>query len=166
MRETVLLLDQPAAGAIADAAEFLSRQGLQITHQTAYSVAFATPSGGGPARQETPELGAGQIAAVPVQIRPKWCRVWVTVNGSGAVARAAEAYVAAHQERSAAVTTAVRDLERGIYDEARWPAYEATLRATLQGQGLDPAALEARLVAFKKRWLALGRKAAGSPEAG
>lgn len=186
MQESVLLLDEPAGTAIIAAGDFLRQQGLWVTHQTEYSVAFAvadrrsrtrdegqdpTQDGGrspiaGGALPGSTDGGAGQVAAVPVQVRPEWCRVWVTVNGHGAVAAAADAYVATQRERSARVGAAVQELERDIYDEARWPAYEATLRATLQRQGLTGTVLQAKLAAWKKRWLALGQKAATSPRDG
>lgn len=179
VQESVLLLDEPAGAAILAACEFLRQQGLLVTHQSAYSVAFAAVDGArsptldgegspsaGQVQPQPPYVGAGQIASVPVQVRPEWCRVWVTVNGHGAVVAVAEAYVAMQRERSARVAVAVQELERGVYDESRWPAYAATLRATLQRQGLVGAVLEAKLTAWKKRWLALGRKAAASPEDG
>ena len=157
MRETILLLDESAESAIAAVATFLRRQGLRLTVQTPYSVAFAAPEGAAP--------GVGQVAAVPVQLRPAWCRLWVTVEGEGAAGRAADAYVAGQQARSARVGAIVQALERGIYDEAQWPAREATLRSTLGRQGMDAATIDARVAAFKKRWQALGRKAMASAEA-
>jgi hypothetical protein len=107
-------------------------------------------------------LGAGQVAAVPVQRRPEWCRVWLTVNDAAAVAQVVDAYITLQRERSRRVETAVQELERDIYGEAQWPAYEATLRASLQKQGAPGAAIEAKIAAFKRRWLALGRKAAAA----
>jgi hypothetical protein len=156
MRETVLLLDETAEAAIAGAATYLQGQGLRLTVRTPYSVAFAAPEGATP--------GVGQLAAVPVQRRPAWCRVWVTVEGEGPAGAAADAYVAGQQARSARVGAIVQALEREIYDEAQWPAHEATLRATLGRQGMATATIEARVAAFKKRWQALGRKARAGAE--
>jgi hypothetical protein len=178
MQETVVFLDEGASEAVCRAAEFLQRHGMVLSHQTPYSVAFLDPDaspavGGQPAtvRPLVPvsegELppGTGQIAAVPVQLRPEWTRVWVTVNDDGHVAEVAEAYVAQHRSRSRQIETAVRDLEQDIYDEANWPVYEARLRGSLQKQGTDETEIEAKIATFKQRWLALGRKASKSPEA-
>lgn len=116
----------------------------------------------------TTEMGplaphSGQVAAVPVQLRPEWCRVWVSTGGQGTATAAAEAFVAAHRDRSLRVAAAVQELEAGIYSEARWPAYEQTLRASLVKQGLPDQAVQEKVAAFKRRWLALGRKAAKAP---
>jgi hypothetical protein len=116
-----------------------------------------------PGGERSLQPGTGQIAAVPIQRRPEWSRVWVTVNDTGAAATAAAAYVEVHRERSRRVERAVQQLERDIYDEAQWPAYEATLRASLQQHGVGADAIEARIAAFKRRWSALGRKAASAP---
>ena len=181
MRETVLLLDEPAEAAVASAAQFLRAQGMALLHQQRYSVSFGQGAGEGASPGETGRTGrvggesagegylapgTGQIAAVPVQLNPEWCRLWVTVSGAGAAAGAAAAYVAQQQERSQRVEAAVRQLESGIYSEARWPAYEATLRANLMRQGIDSAEVDAKVAAFKKRWLALGRKASQAPPEG
>ncbi|HEX2037780.1 MAG TPA: hypothetical protein VHS99_26720 [Chloroflexota bacterium] len=169
MRQTVLLLDQTAESAIASAASFLAARGVPLTHRSPYSVAFGAPAPAGAAtRAEIPQSpadallppGTGQIAAVPVQLKPEWSRVWVTVEGDGPAIDAASAYIKLQQARSERVGAQVQALEQGIYDESRWPAYEATLRANLARQQLSPEALEARIAAFKRRWLALGRKAA------
>jgi hypothetical protein len=106
--------------------------------------------------------GAGQFAAVPVQLKPEWCRLWVTVTGGDAAA-VADAFVALHRTASRRVQQAVQQLESSVYDEARWPAYEAQLRASLASQGTDQATTDAKVAAFKQRWLALGRKAAAAP---
>lgn len=148
MRETLLFFDRPAAAVVAAAADFLAARGVQITHRSPYSVAFAA---------------AGQVAAVPVQLRPAWCRVWVSVDERGSAAPAAEAFIDLYREVSRRVQQAVQELERGVYDETAWPAYEAQLRASLARQGADPAAVDAKVAAFKQRWLALGRKAAAAP---
>ncbi|MGH2369104.1 MAG: hypothetical protein ACRDI2_12980 [Chloroflexota bacterium] len=174
-------MDEPAESAIAAAADFLAQRGVSLTHQTPYSVAFAASdrAGGGSeagvsgrwpaaptqASGNAPgdgvlQPGTGQVAAVPVQLKPEWCRIWVTVQGEGSAITAADAYVAQQRERSQCIAAAVRQLEKGIYDESRWPAYESTLRASLQRQHHDPAVIDEKVAAFKKRWLALGRKAA------
>jgi hypothetical protein len=121
-----------------------------------------TPVGRHSAGAGTLPDNAGQVAAVPVQRRAEWCRLWVTVTGDGAAAAAVEAYVAAERDRSRRVEAAVQQLERDIYAEAQWPAYEATLRASLRRQGIAAAAVDAKIAAFKRRWLALGRKAAAA----
>jgi hypothetical protein len=109
-------------------------------------------------------MGAGQVAAVPVQLKPEWCRVWVTVKGAGPAGEAADAYVAEHRERAARAGAAVRELERAIFNDSQWPAYAETLRASLSRQGLEAGAIEERVARFKQRWEALGRKAARGPE--
>ena len=168
--ETELVLDVPAEEAIATAAGVLRRQGLRLTLQTAYSVAFtadaaaaaaAAAAAGSPAG---PGAGGGQVAAVPVQLKPEWCRVWVTVSGSGPAATAAAAYVATVRERDARARPVVRELEAAIYAPARWPEYAAALAVSLQRQGLTAEAIEARLARFKLRWDALGKKAAAAPQ--
>jgi hypothetical protein len=155
--ETELVLDEPAGQAIAGAAEFLRRRGLRLTLQTPYSVAFAATADGAPA-------GGGQVAAVPVQLKPEWCRLWVTVSGTGPAAAAAAAFVAGLRERDGRARPVVRELEGAIYAPARWPEYAATLSASLRKQGLPAAAIEARLARFRQRWDALGKKAAGAPD--
>jgi hypothetical protein len=180
LRETVLVLDEPAQAVIAGAAGFLRQRGLRLTLRTDFSVAFAEPGrelGRAPGRGEgagpAPRLGSaagtlppgtGQVAAVPVQVKPEWCRVWVTVNGEGPAAAAAGAYVAAHQDRAAQAERAVREIERGAYDQSRWPQHAQALRATLERQGLDGAAIEERVARYKVRWEALGRKIARSSD--
>jgi hypothetical protein len=166
MPELVLFLDEPAVAAIEGAAAFLAEHHLTITHRTAYSVAFAeTAAAGGaaPAGATPLPAGSGQLAAVPVQLRPEWCRLWVTVHDTGRAAAVAAAYVEAQRERSRRVEAAVQALEAAVYAESSWPAYEANLRAALQRQGEAPDAVAARIAAFKRRWQALGRRAAQSP---
>ena len=171
MPEALLYFDQPAEAVIDAAARFLAQRGVTITHRSPYSVAFAGPPGtAGTEAGEPAETGAallppnsGQMAAVPVQLKPTWCRVWVTVHGQGEAVAAAAAFVAEHQAGSRRVAAAVQELERGVYDEARWPGVEAQLRASLAKQGADQAAVEARVAAVKRRWLALARKAAAAP---
>ena len=155
MREVLLFFDRPAEQVIAAAAAFFAGQGVHISHHSAYSVAFVGAGG--------QSDDGGQVAAVPVQLRPEWCRVWVSVGGAGAAGAAADAFVAQHRDTSRRVQPAVHQLERNVYDEARWPAYEAQLRASLTKQGVDPAAVGEKVAAFKRRWLALGRKAAAAP---
>ena len=72
MREILLFFDRPAEQVIAAAAAFLAQRGVRVAHRTAYSVAFVAASGSG--------TGGGQFAAVPVQLKPEWCRVWVSVE--------------------------------------------------------------------------------------
>lgn len=182
MREVVVFLDEPAPRAIARAAAFLRQHGVSLLHQSSHSLSFtgagaASECPASPARAQdsgtraaspgTLAADTGQIAAVPVQLRPEWCRVWVTVAGEGAAARAAGAYVDMQQERSRRVEAEVKALERDVYSEARWPDYEASLRASLQQHGADAGAIDAKIATFKQRWLALGRRArAAGPEDG
>ncbi|HEV2122071.1 MAG TPA: hypothetical protein VGW38_04750 [Chloroflexota bacterium] len=182
MRETVVFLDEIAQKAIEQAATFLEDRALVVIHRTAYSVAFAgsrdtratDQAAARPDRVAATESiagqesagegmlppGTGQIAAVPIQLRPEWTRLWVTAHEHGAAARGAQAYIEAHRERSRRIESAVAALERAIYDDAQWPAYEAKLRESLERHGGDPAAIEAKIASFKQRWQALGHKAA------
>ena len=192
MSEVVVFFDESAAAAVGRAAAFFEANGLRVTHRTQFSVAVSesvSNSGGGGevwhAASEMPGAsggqsaalriggstpgeghlppGAAQVAAVPVQLRPEWCRAWVTAHDSGRIAEVASAFVDAHRERSRRVEAEVRALETDVYSEASWPAYEATLRASLQRNGTSGADLEAKITAFKQRWLALGRRAAKAP---
>jgi hypothetical protein len=149
MKEVVVFLDEPAESAIRTAADFLAARGAEITDRTLLSVAFA---------------GAGQLAAVPVQLRPEWCRVWATAWESEAAAAHVDSYVAAQRDRSRRVEAEVKALEAGVYSEASWPAYAAKLRASLISAGTSDEAIERKLAAFKQRWMALGRRAAVAPE--
>ena len=162
--ETELVLDVPAEEAIATAAGVLRRQGLRLTLQTAYSVAFTAAAAAAAGSPAGPGAGGGQVAAVPVQLKPEWCRVWVTVSGSGPAATAAAAYVATVRERDARARPVVRELEAAIYAPSRWPEYAAALAVSLQRQGLTAEAIEARLARFKLRWDALGKKATAAPQ--
>ena len=183
LRETVLVLDEPAQAVIAGAAGFLRQRGLRSTLQTDFSVAFAEPgrepgrsrAGAGPRRGcrtgtaigqrggDAPagdgagggRPGAGQAGVVP--------GVGDGQRG-GAGRRGAGAYVAAHQDRAAQAERAVREIERGAYDQSRWPQHAQALRATLERQGLDEAAIEERVARYKVRWEALGRKIARSSD--
>jgi len=157
VREVLLFFDQAAEHVITAAAVFLEQQGVRLSQRTPYSVAFV-----GAGTREAEDASGGQLAAVPVQLKPEWCRVWVTVEGHGAARAAADAFVAQHQATSRRVQAGVQQLERDIYAEAQWPAYEAQLRASLARQGADPAAIDEKVAAFKRRWLALGRKAGPS----
>ena len=153
--ETELVLDVPAAAAIAAAAGALRRQGLRLTLQTAYSVAFTADPGvpGGPG------AGGGQVAVVPVQLKPEWCRVWVTVRGSGPAVAAAAATWPPCGSGTPAPSGGAR---------ARGPSTPRPLagvrgladRLAAAGQGSTADAIEARLARFKLRWDALGKKAA------
>ncbi len=58
----------------------------------------------------------------------------------------------------------MREIERGAYDQSRWPQHAQALRATLERQGLDEAAIEERVARYKVRWEALGRKIARSSD--
>ncbi len=152
MREVTLFFDRPAEQVIGEAAAWLEQRHLSISHRTPFSVAFTDHGGTG-----------GQLAAVPVQLRPEWCRVWLTVEGDGPASTDADAYVSEHRNDSRRVATDVQRLEASVYAEDRWPAYEAQLRASLSGSGGEAAAIDAKVAAFRQRWLALGRKAAASP---
>jgi len=176
MYEAVLFLDESAGEAIAAAAAFVVAHGLQVTHRAPFSVAFveaglAGPTGGAgepPARadragRDVLPAGAGQIAAVPVQVRPEWSRVWVMAAGEGEAVRVAAAYVARERARSERIAAAVHALEASALSPARWPEVEAGLRANLRRQGLDEATIETRVTAFRQRWLALSRAAAKAP---
>src|SRR5581483_3674223 len=176
MYEAVLFLDESAGEAIAAAAAFVVAHGLQVTHRAPFSVAFVEAGHGGPtggagepparadrAGRDVLPAGAGQIAAVPIQVRPEWSRVWVMAAGEGEAARVAAAYVARERPRSERLAGEVRALEAGALSPARWPEIEAGLRANLRRQGLDEAAIEARVATFRQRWLALGRAAGKTP---
>jgi hypothetical protein len=185
MREVVVFQDEPAEQVIERAAAFFAARGLVITHRTPLSVSFGSRvvdravcadmsepalriGGGTPGAGELPP-GTGQLAAVPVQLKPEWCRVWVTTHdahqgGAGAdtVGDTAGEFVERERERSRRVEAQVRALEADVYGEAAWPAREAQLRAALGGSGTSAAEVDAKVEAFKQRWLALGRKAAKS----
>ena len=149
MKEVVVFLDEPAERAIESAATFLAERGAVVTDRSPLSVAFA---------------GAGQLAAVPVQLRPAWCRVWATAWESEAALAHVDAYVAAQRERSRRIEGEVKALEAGVYSEASWPAYAERLRASLRHSGTAENDVESEVAAFKERWLALGRRAAAAPE--
>ena len=180
MSEVVVFFEESAGAAIERAVTFFEKRGLLVTHRTQYSVAVADPAlaadgvqgagqvtdlvvgGATPGEGHLPP-GAAQVAAVPIQLKPEWCRAWVTAHDEGRIAAAAAAFVDSQRERSRRVEAEVRALETDVYSEASWPAYEATLRASLQRNGTDEAALETKIAAFKQRWLALGRRAAKAP---
>lgn len=149
MKEVVVFLDETAESAIHTAASFLASRGAEITDRSPLSVAFA---------------GSGQLAAVPVQLRPEWCRVWATAWDSEAAFSHIDAYVAAERERSRRVEAEVKALEAGVYSEASWPVYAEKLRASLRCAGTADEDVEQKVAAFKQRWLSLGRRAAASPE--
>ena len=152
MREALLFFDRPAQQVIAEAAAWLAQRHLRVTYRTPFSVAFADSTG-----------AAAQLAAVPVQLRAGWCRVWLSVEGDGLAAVASEEYLAEHRDASRRAGTVVQRLERDLYADDRWPAYEAQLRASLSAQGSDPSTTDAKIAAFRQRWLALARKAAAAP---
>ena len=145
VEEVLLFFAQPAAQVIEETAAFFAARGVPATHRSPYSVAFAH----------------GQVAAVPVQLRPEWCRVWVTTTPGSPGHAAASAFVEAHRLSSRRTAAAVSELERDIYAESHWPVLEAQLRASLSRQGV--ADVDARIAAFKQRWEAVGRKAAATP---
>ena len=147
MKEVVVFLDEPAEEAIRAATRFLEERGVEITDRGPLSVAFA---------------GAGQLAAVPVQLRPEWCRVWATAWGGQAALEVVDEYAALHRERSRRVEAQVWEQEASVYSEASWPQYEARLRKSLSGT--DAAAVETKIAVFKQRWLALGKRASAAPE--
>ncbi len=136
------------------------RRRISLTETSGQSGSPA--SAGGPGREVLP-AGAGQIAAVPIQVRPEWSRVWVMAAGEGKAARVAAAYVARERPRSERLAGEVRALEAGALSPARWPEIEAGLRANLRRQGLDEVAIESRVATFRQRWLALGRAAGKTP---
>src|SRR3712207_5425780 len=78
VREVLIFFDRPAEQVVAAAAEFLARPGVRISHLSAYSVAFVAADGQAD--------DGGQVAAVPVQLKPDWCRVWVSIGGAGVAA--------------------------------------------------------------------------------
>ena len=175
MREVIVFQDEAAERVVDRVSAFLVERGLVITNRTPLSVSFigssagladgstidsaALPIGRGtPGAGELPP-GTGQIAAVPVQLRPEWCRVWVTAHEGGDAAAAAAELVERERERSRRVEAQVRALETDVYDEAAWPAREVQLRAALSGTGAAAADVDSKIAAFKVRWLALGRKA-------
>ena len=157
LRETVLVLDEPGPGGDRRRAGFLRRRGLHPDPadrllgglRRAGPGARGEPGrraeGGdaGPARDwaargDAP-AGGGQVAAVPVQVKPEWCRVWVTVNGEGPAPRAPPGPTwRAHRDRGAGGACGAGDRAGGLRPE---PAGPSTLRpcATLERQGLDEA---------------------------
>ncbi len=147
MSEVILYLDEPAADAVTEAASFLEARGAAIGDRSPLSVAFGD---------------GAQIAAVPVQLSPAWCRVWVTTWGSSETVRLADEYVSRHRQRSRRIEQEIKKLEAGVYSESAWPEYEARLRRSLPG--LEPAELEEKIATLKRRWMALGKKASASPE--
>ncbi|HEU5316599.1 MAG TPA: hypothetical protein VFX49_10850 [Chloroflexota bacterium] len=147
MKEVVVFLDLPAGDAVALAASFLAERGVPVTDRAPLSVAFA----------------AGQFAAVPVQLKPEWCRVWATAWGDGEAEHLVDEFAARHRERSRVAEAQVKAIEADVYSEASWPAYEQRLRASLSG-GAGVEEVEAKIAAVKKRWLALGKRAGAAPE--
>jgi hypothetical protein len=175
IREIIVFLDRPAEAAIEEACQFVAGYGVTFTHRGMYSVSIAEaappvlrgdalPAGAEASKAQAGGAllprGSAQLAAVPVQVAPAWCRLWITASGPGAASDAVDAFVEAHRERSRRVEAAVRALERPIFDEDRWPSHEATLRAALERQGLDEEAIAARVAKLKARWLAAGRRLA------
>lgn len=151
MRETVVFRDVGAERAIEEAITFLKDRGLAPDGQTPYS-AWLT--------------AGAQYAAVPVQLRPQWCRVWVTVH-DGAPAPlvdAAGVYIDANRARSRQIEAEVKALESEVYSESSWHEREQALRASLVSAGTSREAIDAKIALLKQRWLALGRKATAPSE--
>ena len=146
MKEIVVFFDVSAPDAVELAAGFLAERAVPVTDRGPLSVAFAS----------------GQLAAVPVQLKPEWCRVWATAWGEGDAARLVDEFATRYRERSREVESRVKAIEADVYSEASWPAYEARLRASLSGGAAEE--VEAKIAAFKKRWLALGKRAGAAPE--
>lgn len=146
MKEIVVFFDVPAPAAVEIAESFLTARSIDVTDRAALSVAFT----------------AGQFAAVPVQLKPEWCRVWATAWGDAGALGLVDEFAALHRDRSRQVEQAVKALEAGVYSEESWPVYEARLRDSLSGAGADD--VETKIAAFKKRWLALGKRVKSAPE--
>jgi hypothetical protein len=147
LREVILFFDEAATAAIEHAVAFAIERGLTLTQHTQYSAI----------------VNGGQVAAVPIQLRPAWCRVWVTVEEGSEADLVLADFVALHRGHSRDVEAQVRALEADVYSEVSWPAYEAKLRTSLERAGTDPKLMAAKIAAFKQRWQALGRKAASAP---
>ena len=101
---------------------------------------------------------AGAVAAVTAQVDPGKCRVWLTVEGQGAVAAAAAALVAHWRSRSAAAAAAVTAKERNVFTERGWAEREAAVRANWRRSGVPPAEVEQRLEKLRHRWAHIASK--------
>ena len=101
---------------------------------------------------------AGAVAAVTAQVDPGKCRVWLTVEGQGAVAAAAAALVAHWRPRSAAAAAAVTAKERHVFTEGGWAEREAAVRANWRRSGVPPAEVEQRLEKLRHRWAHIANK--------
>ena len=101
---------------------------------------------------------AGAVAAVTAQVDAGKCRVWLTVEGQGAVAAAAAALVAHWRSRSAAAAAAVTAKERNVFTERGWAEREAAVRANWRRSGVPPAEVEQRLEKLRHRWAHIASK--------
>ena len=101
---------------------------------------------------------AGAVAAVTAQVDSGKCRVWLTVEGQGAVAAAAAALVAHWRPRSAAAAAAVTAKERNIFTKRGWAEREAVVRANWRKSGVPPAEVEQRLEKLRQRWAHIANK--------
>lgn len=101
---------------------------------------------------------AGAVAAVTAQVDPGKCRVWLTVEGQGAVAAAAAALVAHWRPRSAAAAAAVTTKERNVFTARGWAEREAIVRANWRKTGVPPAEVEQRLAKLRQRWAHIANK--------
>jgi hypothetical protein len=140
MRETIVFLDQTAEAAIAEAGACprvnpCGHASDRILHAFT-DLRRRAPSehrntGAVRERPRTTASRRAQIAAVPLQVQPQWCRVWVARQRRGRGADAVEAYLA----------LSGRAVHRwwfewsGTLQRAQW-AREADLRANLQASGL------------------------------
>ena len=188
IRELQVFCDLPAEGAIREAAAFFVERGLTITRQDAHSLGLlgpraAAPSAdhqagqsAGPSSGEQPTWrpaswaplmqrenqgaarDAGAVAAVTAQVDSGKCRVWLTVEGQGAVTAAAAALVAHWHPRSAAAAAAVTAKERNVFTERGWAEREAVVRANWRQSGVPPAEVEQRLEKLRQRWAHIANK--------
>ena len=101
---------------------------------------------------------AGAVAAVTAQVDPGKCRVWLTIEGQGAVAAAAAALVAHWRPRSAAAAAAVTAKERTEFTAHGWAEREAAVRANWRRSGVPPAEVEQRLEKLRQRWAHIANK--------
>ncbi len=188
VRELQVFCDLPAEAAICEAAAFFTERGLKITRQDPHSLGLLGPTAAAPSTDHqagspaTPSSGqqppwrpaswaplmqrdnqgtardAGAVAAVTAQVDPGKCRVWLTVEGQGAVAAAAAALVAHWRPRSAAAATAVTAKERSVFTERGWAEREAAVRANWRQSGVPPAEVEQRLDKLRQRWAHIANK--------
>ena len=188
VRELQVFCDLPAEAAICEAAAFFTERGLKITRQDPHSLGLLGPTAAAPSTDHqagspaTPSSGqqppwrpaswaplmqrdnlgtardAGAVAAVTAQVDAGKCRVWLTVEGQGAVAAAAAALVAHWRSRSAAAAAAVTAKERNVFTERGWAEREAAVRANWRRSGVPPAEVEQRLEKLRHRWAHIASK--------